>query len=401
MGILVMHHRACRVPAVPDFSKNGPSAQTVTPRGALRVTARRSTGVRRVTIRPNEAPMRHRHTRTVAADPAGIAEAAAIIRAGGLVAFPTETVYGLGAHALDAGAVRGIFRAKSRPADDPLIVHLADTSQLDRVARASHIDVACQLARRFWPGPLTLVLPKSPAVPAEVTAGLETVGVRVPAHPVARALLEAADVPIAAPSANLFGRPSPTTAQHVLDDLDGRIDAVIDGGPTRVGIESTIVDLSSAEPRLLRPGGLPAEEIEAVLGVHLIAATQPRSGPQLAPGMLAAHYAPRTPLTLVIGTRDDLVGLVGHALASGQRVGVLALEEDLASLPSDAEREVVGTWSDPSRSAARLFDALRALDARNLDALFARDLADPSHGVGRALADRLRRAAQHLVDSRE
>src|SRR5438105_6129772 len=178
--------------------------------------------------------MARRHTRLLPSDTAGIAEAAAILRAGGLVAFPTETVYGLGAHALDAHAVRGIFEAKSRPADDPLIVHLADSSDLESVAFP--VEAAAHLADRFWPGPLTLVLQRQKVVPAEVTARLQTVAVRVPSHPVARALIRAAGLPIAAPSANLFGRPSPTRAAHVLEDLDGRIDAVLDAGPTPVGV---------------------------------------------------------------------------------------------------------------------------------------------------------------------
>src|SRR5204863_8791635 len=198
----------------------------------------------------------------------GIAEAADILRAGGLVAFPTETVYGLGAHALDAQAVQGIFEAKQRPANDPVIVHMYDASQISELAVATPL--TWKLAERYWPGPLTLVLHKLPCVPAEVTAGLPTVAVRVPAHPIARALLRATDLPIAAPSANLFGRPSPTRGEHVLHDLDGRIDAVVVGGSATVGVESTIVDISSMPPRLLRPGGLATEDIEQMLGVRLL-----------------------------------------------------------------------------------------------------------------------------------
>jgi L-threonylcarbamoyladenylate synthase len=344
--------------------------------------------------------MIRRHTRLLVADRAGIHQAAAVLRAGGLVAFPTETVYGLGAHALDPQAVRGIFEAKARPADDPLIVHLAESSLLETVAKA---DAATwRLAEYFWPGPLTLVLPKRPIVPLEVTAGLDTVGVRVPDHPVASAILMAAELPVAAPSANLFGRPSPTRAAHVLEDLDGRIDLVVDGGPTSVGVESTIVDLSTTPPRLLRPGGVPTEELEAALGVHLATPTRPTNGPQTAPGMLPVHYSPQTPLTLLAGipsgARDRLIREVQAALAAGQRVGVLALEEDITVLPSGARVEVVGTWSDPKRTAARLFQAVRALDAEGLDALFARELADPSIGLGRALADRLRRASRRVLD---
>jgi L-threonylcarbamoyladenylate synthase len=342
---------------------------------------------------------RPRQTRLLPADVAGLAAAAAILRAGGLVGFPTETVYGLGAHALDARAVKGIFLAKGRPADDPVIVHLADASLVRRVAEPNADATA--LGDAFWPGPLTLVLPKHSGVPPEVSAGLETVGVRVPSHPVALALLRESGLPLAAPSANLFGRPSPTTARHVLDDLDGRIDAVVDGGRTSVGVESTIVDLTAWPPRLLRPGGLPAEAIEAVLGRPLAAPEPTRVGAQPAPGMLAVHYAPRTPLTLVTGrcARARLIDQVGAAVSRGQRVGVLALAEDAASLPETVRREVVGSWETPETSAARLYDALRALDAASLDVLFTRDLADPYVGLGRALSDRLRRAARHVLDT--
>src|SRR6266536_5239872 len=240
-----------------------------------------------------------RHTRMLAADQAGIAAAAEILRAGGLVAFPTETVYGLGAAALDRVAVAGIFEAKGRPANDPLIVHVVDFSRSGEIAMTTA--VARRLAEAFMPGPLTLVLRRLPIVPDVVTAGLDTVAIRVPAHPVARALLGAARLPIAAPSANLFGRPSPTRGEHVLHDLNGRIDAVVDGGLATVGVESTIVDISSMPPRLLRPGGLATEDIEQVLGVRVLAPPTAANGAQLAPGLLPTHYAPRTGLTLVTG----------------------------------------------------------------------------------------------------
>jgi L-threonylcarbamoyladenylate synthase len=335
------------------------------------------------------------------ADAAGLAAAAAILQAGGLVAFPTETVYGLGANALDPQAVEGIFRAKGRPADDPVIVHLPAAETLVRVAAPTA--TAWHLAEAFWPGPLTLVLPKQPEVPPAVTAGLESVGVRVPSHPVALALLQTSGLAVAAPSANLFGRPSPTTARHVQDDLDGRIDAVIDGGPTSVGVESTIVDLTTDPPRLLRPGGLAAEAIESVLGRHLAGPGTPRAGPQIAPGMLAAHYAPRTPLTLITGAdaRERLAHEVDSALASGRRVGVLALTDDLDLLPKGVISANLGAWDDPAMSATRLYEALRSLDHANLDVILARELADPRVGLGRALADRLRRASHRVLDSQD
>jgi L-threonylcarbamoyladenylate synthase len=344
-----------------------------------------------------------RQTRLLPADTAGLAEAANILRSGGLVAFPTETVYGLGAHALDAQAVQGIFEAKQRPANDPVIVHVYAASQISQLAEASPL--TWKLAERYWPGPLTLVLRKRACVPAEVTAGLHTVAVRVPAHPIARALLEATGLPLAAPSANLFGRPSPTRGEHVLQDLDGRIDAVVDGGSATVGVESTIVDISSMPPRLLRPGGLATEDIEQLLGVRLLPPPQATDGSQLAPGLLPTHYAPRTPLTLIVGlpvrARPRLLREISAALASGAKVGVLAVEEDQGLIPPEARVQIVGSWSDPSTTATRLFDAIRVLDAAGLDLIFARELADPWIGLGQALADRLRRAAQHVVDTQD
>ena len=343
--------------------------------------------------------MTRRHTRVLSAEQAAIEAAASVLRAGGLVGFPTETVYGLGANALDADAVRRIFEAKGRPAEDPVIVHLANSSQLEDVAILD--DAASVLSRHFWPGPLTIVLPKMPAIPPEVTAGLATVAVRVPAHPIAHALLKASGLPVAAPSANLFGRPSPTRPEHVLADLNGRIDAVIDGGPVPIGVESTIVDLVSSPPRLLRPGGVPVEDIEAVLGQPLATLTTQSGGPQVSPGLLPVHYSPRTPLTLIVGpmARARLLHEVTTALAKGQRVGVVALQEDKESLPGSAHIEVVGTWQEPTLSASRLFEAMRTLDRDNLDVLFVRQLADPSSGLGRALHDRLRRASGRQLEA--
>lgn len=318
-----------------------------------------------------------------------------MLRAGRLVAFPTETVYGLGASALDARAVQRIFDAKCRPADDPLIVHLASAADLERVARPN--DAAVVLGARFWPGPLTLVLPRQPQVPSAVTAGLETVGVRVPSHSVAAQLLRTVELPVAAPSANLFGRPSPTTAEHVLEDLAGRVDLILDGGPTTVGVESTIVDLSGARPRLLRPGGLPAEEIEAVLGLALEAPPVSQSGPQLSPGLLSTHYAPRTPLVLILGSPEVARERLRQELQHASRAGVLLLDEDAGLVPEHVLVQRVGSWSSPETTAARLFEALRALDRAGLEQIYVRGLADPGAGLGRALADRLRRAAARVI----
>jgi len=336
-------------------------------------------------------------------DPVAIARAADCLRGGGLVAFPTETVYGLGAHALDRGAVARLFQAKGRPATDPLIVHVAAFADVAALA-ARTPDLARTLATRFWPGPLTLVFERASVVPLEVTAGLETVAIRVPAHPVARALLEAARLPIAAPSANLFSRPSPTRAAHVLEDLAGRIDLLLDAGPTPLGVESTVLDLTQASPVVLRPGGITLEALRAV--VPEVAARAPVSSPDRpmpSPGLLPRHYAPRTPLTLYEGdpaaVRDRLHAAVREALAGGQRVGVLATAEqarlfrDLPVLVSE-----MGSERDAAEVAGRLYAALRELDAAGLDVIVASDVPRED-GLWRALRDRLHRAAARVVGS--
>jgi L-threonylcarbamoyladenylate synthase len=341
-------------------------------------------------------------------DAAAIADAAAVLRGGGLVAFPTETVYGLGAAALDAAAVAGIFAAKGRPATDPLIVHLAAIHDLPQVA-ASVPAVARQLGDAFWPGPLTVIVPKLGAVPGAVTAGLDTVAVRVPAHPVARALLAAAAIPVAAPSANRFSRPSPTTADHVIADLDGAIDLVLDAGATDVGVESTIVDCTVTPARVLRAGGVTLEQLAAVipgLAVESLDAAPDRA--QVAPGQLLRHYAPSAPLTVFTGAVVPVVARLTteartHA-AAGRRVGVLAPDEDLRALApalaaSAAHGRIVvaslGRRADPAAAAQRLFAALRTLDAQAVDVIVA---AGPDrHGLGAAVWDRLRRAAEGRV----
>ena len=331
-------------------------------------------------------------------DPQAIATAAARLRAGGLVAFPTETVYGLGANALDRDAVRRIFAAKGRPSSDPLIVHVESAARIPDLA----VDVppaVDALAARFWPGPLTMVLRRSARVPDEVTAGLDTVAIRVPAHPIARALIEAAGVPIAAPSANLFSRPSPTRATHVLDDLDGRVDVVIDGGPTDVGVESTVLDLAHGTPTILRPGAVTLEMIRQVLPDAVLAAPAVSAGdaPQISPGLLEKHYAPRTPMTVYEGT-DMIAALfrdAAAAIAAGQRVGLLLASDD-PEAPPGAEVEYVGSSRALSQVASRLYAALRALDARELDAIYARGF-DGETGLAVAIRDRLRRAAAGRV----
>jgi L-threonylcarbamoyladenylate synthase len=334
-------------------------------------------------------------------DPAGIARAADILRAGGLVAFPTETVYGLGAHALDADAVRRVFAAKGRPPEDPLIVHVHHVDALAALTTGVPA-TATALASRFWPGPLTMVLHRSGVVPGEVTAGLDTVAIRVPAHPIAHTLITASAVPIAAPSANLFSRPSPTRAEHVLQDLDGRIDLVIDGGPTTVGLESTVIDLTGPIPTILRPGAVTLEMIRMVLPDARLRKQESGEpgGSMKSPGLLTRHYSPRAPLTLYEGSSDRVLarmtGDAAEVIASGRRVGIVAADEDkLTDLPALIVR--IGREQEPAALAANLYNALRTLDTAGVDVIFARTFADRS-GLTVAVHDRLRRAAAgHVV----
>jgi L-threonylcarbamoyladenylate synthase len=338
--------------------------------------------------------------RDVAGSQAELSRAAQCLRDGGLVAFPTETVYGLGAHALDRAAVQRVFEAKGRPSTDPLIVHVASTQDVHLLVR-SWPEAAARLAARFWPGPLTMVLPKTDVVPDEVTAGLRSVAVRVPVHPVARALLTAAAIPVAAPSANLFSRPSPTTAAHVLADLDGRVDVVLDAGPTPVGVESTVIDLTGSAPRILRPGGTTPEDLAAVLGavVHYAAPPAP-TGPMASPGLLDRHYAPRAPLTVYEG--DDRRRLLARIaadtdtlLAAGRRVGLLLHDEDEVHRAVTEIRRL-GSAERLDLLAARLYAELRALDAHDLDAILVHGVVD-ARGLGAAVRDRLRRAASGRI----
>lgn len=335
-------------------------------------------------------------------DARDIERAAACLRRGGLVAFPTETVYGLGAHALDREAVRRLFDAKGRPANDPLIVHVADFAEVPRLTTGAP-DVARTLAARFWPGPLTLVFRRAPVVPPEVTAGLDTVAIRVPAHPVARALLAAARIPVAAPSANLFSRPSPTRASHVLDDLSGRIDMVLDAGATALGVESTVLDLTTDPPTVLRPGAVTVEELRSVLPAVRLrdASLGPADGALASPGLLSQHYAPRTPLTLYQGeagaVRTALLRDAHAALAGGRRIGVLATREAAAPLRGTAAVVVdLGPESDIEQIASRLYAALRELDAANVDVILAADVQERA-GLGRAVRDRLQRASKEVI----
>jgi L-threonylcarbamoyladenylate synthase len=317
-------------------------------------------------------------------DAVTIARAAVVLRGGGLVAFPTETVYGLGASALDAAAVGRVFAAKGRPPNNPLIVHVAEAGDAARVA-ASWPDAAARLAGRFWPGPLTLVLPKRPDLPDAVTAGGPTVAVRVPAHPVARALIRAAGLPVAAPSANRSGYISPTRAEHVLRGLDGRIDMILDGGPVPGGIESTVLDLTADPPRLLRPGLVSPAEIEAIVGpiVCPVAKEAPTQAALPSPGMLSRHYAPRTPLELA---DDDGAARAEELRRAGRRVGWVTFSDRQMSGVT-----VVVMPGDPAGYAARLYATLHALDGAGLDRIVV--ARPPEAEEWLAVRDRLRRAA--------
>lgn len=327
-------------------------------------------------------------------EPDAIARAADVLCAGGLVAFPTETVYGLGGNALDQLAVRGIYAAKQRDPSDPCIVHVASANDLPRVARVTSRAVA-RLAAACWPGPLSLVLPKSDAVPDVVTAGQPTVAVRVPDHAVALALIRAAGVPVAAPSANLFMHTSPTTAEHVLDDLNGRIDLLLDGGPTRVGVESTILDLTRTPPVLLRPGGVALELLRELLDE--VAVRTPNGAPGIiAPGMMAKHYAPRARVELVEEPRTAALAQIAararELTQNGEHVGLLlpAGELEDLSLPG-LERFSLGNAEDLEAVAQSLYAGLRRLDALGVDVILARALGED--GLARAILDRLTRAA--------
>lgn len=331
-------------------------------------------------------------------EPEIIRQAAACLLRGGLVAFPTETVYGLGANAFDEDAVRGIFAAKQRPAADPLIVHLASAEDLALVAAAVPPQAA-ELAAAFWPGPLTLLLPKLAALPAEVTAGLDTVAVRVPAHPVALALLRAAGIPVAAPSANRFAHTSPTLAQHVLDDLEDRVDLILDAGPTPLGVESTVLDVLRQPPVVLRPGGIARAEIEAVIGPVRLARPDERIA--ASPGRQPRHYAPNAQVILCDGENPEEIARsmakrASELLSGGHRVGYLAASEVCARMDPDTPPAAIrdlGSLRDLRTIARRLFAGLRELEAQDLDVILSHRM--PAEGLGEALNDRLARAA-HL-----
>lgn len=338
-------------------------------------------------------------TQILSAANADTAEIAAeLIRKGELVAIPTETVYGLGANGLDEEAVAKIFLAKGRPQDNPLILHVAEPSEMERFCH-SIPEEAYRLAEAFWPGPLTIVLPAKDIVPKRTTGGLSTVAIRCPDSPVTREIIRLSGVPIAAPSANISGKPSTTTAEHVFHDHSGKIAAIVDGGPCRVGVESTIVDLTEARPRLLRPGGITPEQLTAVLGDLVIdkavTAQIDKDAVVKAPGMKYRHYAPEEPVIIVSGSREAAAAYIHRHFVPGDRV--LCFEEELP-LYADCAPLSYGTEADVETLSAGLFAALRELDDSQIHMVFAR--CPVGGGVAYAVQNRLKKAAAfNIVDA--
>ena len=327
-------------------------------------------------------------------------QAAAILREGGLVGIPTETVYGLGANGLNEEAVKNIFAAKGRPQDNPLILHIPEVSWLERYCKDIPF-TAYKLAQAYWPGPMTMILKHRDLVPDAVTAGLDTVGMRCPAHRLCRDIIAAAGVPVAAPSGNTSGKPSPTTAQHMLEDMDGKIEAIVDGGPCQVGVESTIIDLTCQPPRLLRPGGVTLEQLRSVLGEVTVdpavtrllgAGEKPK-----APGMKYRHYAPKAPVTVVAGPAEKSAAYI--AAHAGEEDGVICFDEFLHLFTGAKARPVMdlGPSGDKEEQARHIFDALRAFDHTSVPAIWAQ--CPDAEGIGLAITNRLNKAAGfHIIE---
>lgn len=330
-----------------------------------------------------------------------LAEAAQILRDGGLVAFPTETVYGLGANALDEAAAKKIYAAKGRPSDNPLIAHISCLEELKPLV--TYIpEAGRKLAEAYWPGPLTMVFPKSDIVPYGTTGGLDTVAVRMPSDPVANRLIKLAGVPVAAPSANTSGRPSPTTAQHVWQDMEGKIEMILDGGPVGIGVESTIVDVSGDVPTLLRPGAITMEMLRETVGrVEIDPAIQAPPSADLrpkAPGMKYRHYAPHADLQLVEGETDKVVetinALVKEKLAEGKKVGVICTDETKDRFPQGEVRSV-GLRAKEETIAHNLFAVLREFDDLDVDCIYSESFSKDH--LGQAIMNRLTKAAGYHV----
>lgn len=332
-----------------------------------------------------------------------LAEAAEILREGGLVAFPTETVYGLGANALNGDAARKIYAAKGRPSDNPLIAHISCMEELKPLVREIP-EAGRRLAEKFWPGPLTMIFPKSDLVPVQTTGGLDTVAVRMPSDPVANRLIALAGVPVAAPSANTSGRPSPTTAEHVIEDMDGKIEMILDGGAVGIGVESTIVDVSGPVPVLLRPGAVTMEMLTETLGrVEVDPAILGPVGADVrprAPGMKYRHYAPRAEMILVEGDAEHVAGYIRQAVreaeASGKKAGIICTEESRDLYP-EGILEVIGSRDHEETVAHNLFAVLRKFDDLEVDCIFSESFSEDR--LGQAIMNRLCKAAgYHIIN---
>ncbi|GGJ52792.1 L-threonylcarbamoyladenylate synthase [Virgibacillus salexigens] len=321
-----------------------------------------------------------------------IDEAATMLINGEVVAFPTETVYGLGANATDHDAVNKIFQAKGRPQDNPLIAHVSDRVQMEKLVGPwpGYVD---NLIEAFTPGPLTFVLPSNGICATNVTAGLSTIGVRIPSHPVAQQLLKACQLPIAAPSANLSGKPSPTTANHVFADLNGRISGIVDGGPTGVGLESTVIDCTQEIPVILRPGGITQEQIEKVTGVVMTdPALANQSDKPKSPGMKYRHYSPEVPLWIIDGSLKRMQQEITGQKETGNRVGLIASNHIVDKLVAD---EAIALGENLSEIAANLYHALRTFKQSNVDIIICE--AFPEKGIGQAVMNRLKKAASNYI----
>lgn len=333
-------------------------------------------------------------TKVFSASAADLAMAAELLKSGKRVIFPTETVYGLGANALDPQAVKSIFEAKGRPSDNPLIVHISDISQVLEIAE-EFPEKARLLTEKFWPGPLTIILKRKSCIPNEVTAGLDTVGIRMPSNSIARELLTLCEVPVAAPSANISGRPSPTDANYVKEDMMGRVEGIIDGGNCSVGVESTVIDMTGDIPTILRPGGVTAEEISEVLGEVLGGREKAEDGETpKAPGMKYTHYAPLAPVRILKGSIDDIERFLSRRTL---KCGILTFDE--FNLNTDAVKISLGSIKDPRECARRLFRALRDMDKHGVKEIYAPEIG--TNGLWAAVKNRLYKAAGgEIIDAK-
>lgn len=329
-----------------------------------------------------------------------VQQAGEILKGGGLVAFPTETVYGLGADALNEEAAKKIYAAKGRPSDNPLIVHITNMKALEQIVREIP-KAAKKVAEAYWPGPLTMIFNKSEIVPYGTTGGLETVAVRMPSHPVARAVIDAGGGYIAAPSANTSGRPSPTTAKHVAEDLSGRIEMIVDGGPVEIGVESTILDMTVTPPMILRPGAVTREMLKDLIGEVAVDQTLLDADSKIkpkAPGMKYRHYAPRASLVIVEGKMEQVTAWIGkkafEGRKEGKKIGIIATEETRQHYP-EGDVKVAGTREDEGTIASRLYGILREFDADGVDEIYSESF--DTDGIGSAVMNRLLKAAGHHV----